>query len=420
MPHKGIRIIIALTGSAMLACLTSMVVGAYYLEYVPNDQMEPAIAWSPGNAELWRRSARSKVLSLNDEELTAAATQYREALKRNPFAALAWQGLASIETRLGDPKTEEAILRGWIASVPHSPQAAWALANLLLRQGRTDEALPHFQQAAADEESLRFPLFDLAWKLLDDPRRILRDVVPSDARSQYDYFRYLVDRRGNLQDAYSVWRNLQGQLPIAGKFDGTTAALGLTYAEKLAAAGMGEDAARVMDEAVPPAPASPGSGNVTSGDFELPLQNGGLDWRMVNSAGYQLALDDFAAASGSRSLRVEFDGTTNPEFAAVQQWVVVEPNRDYRLTASLKTESISTDSGIYLSLTNVADLPARVQEAGTKPLVGSSPWTEYSLDFHSGATTQVMLLQLRRRASSKLNNLLRGTIWLDAVSIHPR
>jgi hypothetical protein len=156
---------------------------------------------------------------------------------------------------------------------------------------------------------------------------------------------------------------------------------------------------------------------VINGSFEKPLRNAGLDWRIAQGPGYQATLDDFAAQDGGRSLRVQFDGATNPEFGAITQWVPVEPGRDYHFRAFLKTDNLSTSSGMFLSVATVAAPAGEAWERTTEASVGSTPWTEEQLDLHTGPNTRVVLIALRRRQSAKLDNLLRGTVWLDNVSL---
>jgi hypothetical protein len=166
----------------------------------------------------------------------------------------------------------------------------------------------------------------------------------------------------------------------------------------------------------PPLPRE--GGLIKNGGFEKALRNGGLDWRLGDVPGSQIGLDEFVFKSGTRSLRVEFDGTTNVAFFHVQQWVPVEPNRRYRFQASLKTENISTDQGLFLSILPQGP-PGGSGVLSTKGLVGTMAWTQERLDFGTGPGTSVVLIQLRREPSAKLNNLLQGKVWIDDVFLEP-
>jgi tetratricopeptide (TPR) repeat protein len=399
---------------ALLCLLVSVTASAWLTEYGAVETIQPAKLWALGNSDLWRRAARSSLLSLNDQDLLQGAAAYRQALARNPLDSVAWDGLAALETRLGGDRSAEGVLRGWTAAIPNSPRADWNLANLLLRQGKVDEALPYFQRAATQDASLKAPLFPLAWKTLDDPERILREVVPEDEKSRMDYFNYLAVERADLKAAEGVWQSLRAanseRAPVVG----------MALAEHLARAGQGLQADRVWRQAAPAAAttAPTGSGErVTNGDFEKPLVNGGLEWLLQRAVGYRVSFDDFTQASGGRSLRVDFAGFGNLDFYEAVQWIVVRPNRDYHFRASIKTNNLNSDSGVYWSLTRSG--PPE-QEWTTRPQIGTNPWTVPEMDIHTDADTTVLLLRLRRRPSDRQDTQLSGTVWVDAVSLIER
>lgn len=417
MAIQPVRVAIAILLPLLLAVLSSAVTSAWLVAHSTPAAAERALGWGLGNALLWRRTARASVLTVDDAELEQGIERYRQTLARNPLDTLAWEGLTTLETRRGGDRRGEAPLRGWIAAIPNSPRATWSLANLLLRQGRTDEALPYFRLAAARDAALRPMLFSLAWKALDDPDRIFREVVPEDEQSRTEYFNYLLMERADLRAVEPVWQRLrQMASPRA-------AVMGMVYAEKLANAGQGQDADRIWRLAAPQAATTgeAGSGErITNGDFERPLVNAGLDWRLLQAPGYHISFDDFSQSSGSRSLRVEFDGSANPEFGDVLQWIVVEPNRDYRFRASMKTDNLSSDSGVYWSLSNGVIAPEEFQEWTTAPLRGTNNWTHQAMDLRTAADTSVLVLQLRRRPSARPDGRLQGTAWVDGVSLLAR
>ena len=373
--------------------------------------------WVPADPVLWRMSGRSQVLSLQPDELRSSARSFEQSLDRDPFDAVAWDDLAAVASHLDNAAAQEHALRAAVIAVPHSPVAAWALANFLLQQGRQQEAFPFFRSAAGDDPGLRVPEFELGWKLLGDPQQILDDLVPEDLESRMKYLYYLGWTKGVVREAYPAWQK------ISSSRTDEVIELGQSYTEALAAAGFGEEAAQVWAEIWPQdAGEAPRTGGerVINGSFEKPLRNAGLDWRIMPGPGYQVTLDDFSAKDGGRSLRVQFDGSTNPEFGAVREWVPVEPGRDYHFQAYLKTDNLSSSSGMCLAIATVAAPVSEAWEKTTEGSVGTTPWTEEQLDFRTGPNTHVLLIALRRRQSEKLDNMLRGTAWLDSVSLTAR
>jgi hypothetical protein len=53
----------------------------------------------------------------------------------------------------------------------------------------------------------------------------------------------------------------------------------------------------------------------------------------------------------------------------------------------------------------------------TRNLVGSSDWLEEHADFTTNADTQLLVVRVARPASSKLDNRIAGTVWIDGVSL---
>jgi hypothetical protein len=326
-----------------------------------------------------------------------------------------WKELAGVHLERGEREQAETALRGELASVPHSPQASWRLANFLLVSGRTAEALP-LLRTAANEPSLRGAVFDLAWKLEADPEVVLRDLVPATPEVRADYLQFLLARK-RLAEAYPVWQEF-----VPGD-TGLKVRLGNAYVESLAGAGMGAEAGRVWDEMLAltgRTSRKPPGELLTNGDFEADIPNAGLGWRLTKGAGYQIALDAFTFQNGTRSLRVNFDGTTNVDFFAVWQAVPVEPNRRYRFEGHLRTDSITTDNGLFFTLSSVGAPRAEAFSHSTANRVETMGWVREQLEFQTGPRTSVVLIQLRRQPSPKLDSLIQGKVWIDNLSLQVR
>ena len=197
--------------------------------------------------------------------------------------------------------------------------------------------------------------------------------------------------------------------------------LGNSYVDALVRAGKGSDAARVWNEllAITGKTLRPEGELLTNGDFENQLLNVGLDWRLAPKEGYQIALDSFLFQNGTRSLRVTFDGTTNPNFAGILQTVPVEPNSRYRFQAYLRVDGITSDNGPFLLISSRGTPREEAFAVSTPQRVETLGWVRERLDFKTGPRTSLIILQLRRLPSQKLNNLIQGKVWIDNLSLKP-
>ena len=402
-------------GLTYLAFLSVILAGQWLLDHPTQESLDRGIRWDPGNPALWSAYARRWHFLPNSPESRRAVEGYHRAAFLNPMDSNTWKDLASVHIERGEREEAEAALRAELAAVPHLPQASWRLANFVLVSGRTAEAFP-LLRTAANEPTLRTAVFDLAWKLEGDPEVILRELIPATPDVRSDYLQFLL-RRKRLAEAYVVWQE------IAQSDTELKVRLGNTYVEALAGAGMGTEAARLWNEILAltgRTSLKPPGELLTNGDFEADLPNAGLGWRLTKGAGYQIALDGLASQNGTRSLRVLFDGTTNSNFAAVWQAAPVEPNRRYRFEGHLRTDSITTDNGLFFT---IASLGAPREEAlshSTANRVETIGWVREQLDFQTGPRTSVVVIQLRRLPSPKLNNLIQGKVWIDNLSLKLR
>ena len=397
-----------------LVVLSLNSVGQWLLDHPTAENIRQGIQWNSGNPSLWTAHARHQLEPFENPAAQPAAQAYLKAAALNPLDPVVWDGLATAYLQMGEREKAEAALRTALVAVPRSPYAAWRLANFLVQEGRTQESFPYLRIAATHEWSLRVPTFDLGWKLLDDPERIFQEIVPTEPRAREVYLDFLL-RTDRLTEAYLVWSAIRSRSP-------SVIQRGNRYVERLATAGRGEEAARVWTELLKDTGRSatkPTGELLTNGNFEDRLVNDGLDWRFRNGPGFQVSVDDFVFQQGTRSFRVIFDGSANPDFAGVQQWVPVEPNRGYRFRGYLKTENINTDSGLRFSISTVAAPPKEQFVQATENRLGSSPWMLEQVEFQTGPNTRMVMVSLRRPPSRKLNNLIQGKVWIDNLSLTP-
>jgi tetratricopeptide (TPR) repeat protein len=409
------RIVFLFAALVYLAEVAVHGVAAWLLNSRQPENVELAARLDPDNAAVWTARGAYLLFSEQGFQPEKAVEAYLRAATLNPLDVRNWEGLADAYFQLHEPRKMEAALRAAAFASPHSPAAAWRLANFLLLAERTGEAFSYLRVVAQSSRQLRPAVFDIAWKAAADPGVVFSQVVPRDAECLGDYLRFLM-ARGKLGDGEPVWEALRAARSVEAQ------QLGSDYAGALAAAGQGEAAQRtwgqVLADSGREAARRPGD-FLTNGDFELDMPNAGLDWRFHQQPGYEISIDNLVAQQGTRSLRITFDGTANLDFSGVWQLASVPPNRRHRFRAYMKLENVSTDQGIVFCVSPVAAPRAEQFVACTENRVGTEPWTVRQLDFRTGPGTSVVLVQARRRQSQKLDNLIQGKVWIDDVVIEP-
>lgn len=161
----------------------------------------------------------------------------------------------------------------------------------------------------------------------------------------------------------------------------------------------------------------PSSNHVFNGDFEADPVGGPFDWRIPRGvAGVSASIDAGVGHSGTRSLRLAFDGTANVGETGVEQ-VVFVPEGRYALRGWMRTEGVTTDEGVTLRAVS-ADEGPRV-EVKTEPLSGTKDWQTVQAPFDVASGGRLLRLGVSRKPSLKFDNLVRGSVWVDDVRIQP-
>ena len=388
---------------------------AYYRAHSSNPE-----AWlraaelEPGNAQYWHRLGLFEEWDFERGDLGRAVSYYERAAQANPHSDVYWMDLASASETLGEMSRAQKAFERARATYPASSEVAWRYGNFLLRQQEYSQAFAEFRRALAGDPRLTSTAISQCWKASHSVHGILNEVLPAQSSFYFSALDYFASQ-GEADAALAVWDQL---LRLKQRFEMPQV---VPLINELVRQDRLADALRVWRGALWatgwPQDAGAGSSLVFNGGLEHGVVNGGFDWMQPVIRGASFALDTTVVHSGSRSLRITFDGSANLDFSNVLQWVAVEPRRRYRFAAYLRTEGISTDSGVRFMISDFRR-PAALQIL-PPGLVGSHPWSRVEQEFVTGPDTHLLVITLRRIPSWKFDNHLRGTVWVDDVSLVP-
>jgi hypothetical protein len=360
-------------------------------------------------SQVLEREAGELVARDGPQSLPRAEALLREAVRRDPANAYRWAALG--ENYLASERTGPArICMTRAAEVgPNIPPILIRAANFHFAMDEPDAAMSYGRRILAlipDYDAVVFALYTR----MDIPvERILAAGIPPSKRPAASYFRALLSRAPTAEcDLVWQWLRSHGW---------TDDKLASEFVDRLLARRNYKNAQRTWAGYLDKRRGAYPSGNALyNGDFEAEFTGAALDWKLRPADGATAARSSVVAHTGTSSLRVDFQGQANVAFDHVSQTAVVEPGL-YRFRAFVKTDDITTDQGLRFRIAD-ANSPARL-EMITDGFTLTHDWTEVDRLVRIPTATRLVTVQVVRQASMKFDNKIRGTAWVDDVSLAP-
>jgi tetratricopeptide (TPR) repeat protein len=368
----------------------------------------------PTNADYWDRLGFYEKWNFERRDLRRAIVYDQRATEANPRSDTYWMDLADAYDAVGQPARAQAAFEKAQSVHPISSVVAWRSGNFLLRQKNYSGAFAELRRALTTDPGLTVEAVSECSKVSDDLPRVLTEVLPNQNRYYLMALDYFL-AQGQTDAALTTWDQLLS-LKLTAKMTEVVPLVNELIGQEHV-----EDAQRVWRQSLEatswPQDATGDPSLVFNGGFEHDLLNGAFDWREDPVTGASFGSDTDVVHAGRRALRITFDGGENLDFKNLWQFSLVEPRHHYHFSAYLRLDGISTDSGIRFAI-NDSFHPAALQIL-TPDLVGSHPWSQVEADLVTGSDTNLLTIALRRVPSWKFDNKLRGTVWVDDVSLVP-
>lgn len=417
--QKRIHRAIFLVVTALIASVLAAEAARYWLAETwakssQVSQIERATRIQPGMADTWYRLALHEKANLSSGGRNSALQFMKQAVEISPLVSMYWMELGRAHELEGlEQEADQAFLKARELD-PTSPRPSWAYGNFLIRRGDLNRGLVEIRHAVSAMPSLTTLAVSQTWRLAGDIEPIMDHLLPATQSHYVQAMRYLL-AQDQLDACLKVWdRYRKIDEPIVPSHS-------FPLVEKLILQGRVSDAQRVWAQAIEgidPNGTAPDSGTlITNGGFELDSLNAGFGWRLSRHPALTVEYDTAVAAAGARSLRIEFDGTTNLDYRHLRQIAAVMPETQYRFSALVRTGELTTDRGILFEMWDVqnrGNLNLRTQE-----IHGTEPWKQLTLRFTTGPMTRLIAVAARRYPSKKFDNKIRGTVWIDDVRLVP-
>src|SRR3984893_16036918 len=390
VPPRPIRIGIAafaLVGFALYVYAVYSVWRADWLQaQLDRGSLEASAHLQPWNARTQWLLGR---YSLNaTQDYAVALTFLQRAVELNPYEGRYWLDLAAARQVRGEAnESQEALQRG-LRAEPTSTEIAWETANFYLVQHDANRALPLFRVALQYDSRNTVPAIDLSWRATKSVTQVVSQVLPAQPAPYFAFLKILT-AQNQSSPANELWHDL-----IAQKFNFSVEEA-FPYFDYLIQTQQIDQAKQVwtdLSKIHPELQDNTTPNLVRNGGFETEFLNGGFDWRSRQTGQISIFLDTSEVHSGTRSLSIEFAGPAISDMG-VYEYVPVQPNTAYRLSAFVKTEEVTTASGPRL---DVEDSSTRKILGITDEFLGTSSWTQRIAEFVTGTDTHLVTLRIVR------------------------
>ncbi len=367
-----------------------------------------ASRYTPTDPEAFRARGVARLATNQPAE---AAKEFAQAVALRPRHHLLWIELGHARDQAEDVEGAIKAFEEAVRLAPYFAQPRWFLGNVLFRAGRYEEAFVELRKAVAGDPSLLPLSLELAWAASGgDSRTAERFIQPSTSSARLNLARFLA-KHGKATEAVELFRGT-GSMNDADR----KALLKELMATKEFRAAYEVWAA----DREGPETGNHGVATITDGSFENKInrQEAGFGWRLnfeVQTA--RMELETSEVHDGERSLRLDWNGNSNPLSQLVTQLVLVEPNTSYRLHFNALLKNV-VSGGLPVVVVTDASSKEYLVLGQSEPLkMDERKWRDFEIEFKTGEGTQAVLISLQRQPCASEPCPIFGRAWLDAFQL---
>lgn len=366
-----------------------------------------AVQITPKDAEAHYSYAAISALSQAPDQ---AVGEFEKAVALRPADYGLWSELGLLRDQIGDPAGAIAAFDEAVKGAPFYSQPRWNRGNALLRQGQYEAAFTDLSQAARSNPELIPSLIDLAWGISRGDVKLTRQLAQIDGDKMRTTFAMFLARHGKAKEAIAEFGDARNAPDsIKGELVEQLLSKG-AFKEAFEIWRLGHGTAATKEQAL---------AAIYDGGFEglLAFGGGGFGWRVPRDLQATSILSDSSQPhTGSKNLRIEFGGNSNPALMVVSQLILVEPAKRYQINFASRSENIVTGG---LPLLIASDAAGDQKRLGQSVLLakGTSNWQIFHFEFTTRATTTAVVVSLQRESCSTSPCPIFGALSLDSLSL---
>jgi hypothetical protein len=384
-----------------------------------------AVAYFPQAPSLHARLAakliETQIDPTQDHEQTAALADrhVRQAIHLAPYQFEPYVLRAVVAEWQDDLAGAETALRQALQLAPHRLSVRWRLGNLQVRTGKLTEAAAVFQQVVRADEAYLPEALSLLWQAGEGQLPLLLTLAGEDPGRTLALANFLAQQE-QYEAAAELYAGLMATPTAAGALNSSSQQRG-ELLTRLLKAGRIELAAKLWARLF--AQEQPwGAGTIWNGGFERPQQLGltQFDWNFSLNPRVRVGISADQAYQGQHALKLVYLGkeTTRLE-QEVQQLVLLEAGRSYRLDCLVKTAQLQAPDGPQVAVLLAAD--KTILAASPVIANGTQDWQPLRVEFTAppGGLTPA-LITLRQTPKFSYTEPTHGTVWFDDFHLSAR
>ncbi len=387
----GLRVMLAAACCAGIWCSLRFVRADIFFKQDTAASVQAAIKAVPDSSEYYMRLSQLDPSDAHELLVTALALNHYNAQ-------------AEIELGLqyeadGDfAQAEKHLLAAFAVDDTYLPR--WSLANYYLRRDDLPAFWSWVQKAAQMPSDDMRALFELCWRVTQDPKQISAAVVNDNPAMLRQYESFLLSKEQLTAAADVAPRLLHSGTP------GVDRLVLFDVLNRLIVANDGKDARTLWLKLIAKQWVVADAGEPNNGDFAREPLPVSFDWSLPEYAG----LHSWPGASG---LEAEFTGSQPEECTVAEQALMLAPGK-YVLTYAYQTADIAAGTGIRWRIVGAA--PENI--LGESSDLSSDTIQQGTLVFVVTPETQLPRLRLLYKRALGTPRI-EGQLMLKSVRIQP-
>ncbi len=350
---------------------------------------------------------------LPPDQISQAVAEFERSVALSPNDYRYWTAWGQALEQAGDYGKAEKALREAVRLAPAYSFPRWHLGNLLMRQGRYDEAFSELRHASEANDELQPQLFGVAWQVYAGDFNALQAAVGNRADTRARFALYLI-QRSRFDEGLRLWSTLSESEKKTHRPVAESVISNLITLKRF------HTAAEFWNEVAPNNAYRAEIGQIIDPSFEGSISHNAsflFGWQVPSLNQVQVGITPNMGHDSNRSLRMFFQVRSHLEPIAVTQLVLVHPNSAYSLNGYAKTEQLTSASTPAIVIEDAGD-GAQLAASGKLP-AGDNDWSQISLPFNTGAKTEAIRLKIYRTPCGPENPVcpIFGTVWYDDFAL---